>query len=100
MMRIKKLKLKNFKKFTNQTFDFNDDINVIVGDNESGKSSLLEAIEACLCYSHRGKPLTPELTDCSTKIALQHTSAAIIHRPLCRRCSLKRIWMAIRPSRV
>lgn len=61
-MRIKKLKLKNFKKFTNQAFDFNDDINVIVGDNESGKSSVLEAIEACLCYSHRGKPLTAELT--------------------------------------
>lgn len=61
-MKIRKLKLKNFKRFANQAFDFNDDVNVIVGDNESGKSSLLEAIEGCLCYSHRGKPLTPELT--------------------------------------
>jgi recombinational DNA repair ATPase RecF len=44
-MKIKKLKLKNFKKFASQEFDFNDDLNVIVGDNESGKSSLLGAIE-------------------------------------------------------
>ncbi len=61
-MRIKKLKLHNFKKFETQTFDFNDDINVIVGDNESGKSTLLEAIEICLNYSYRGRSLNTELT--------------------------------------
>jgi len=43
MTRIKKLRVKNFKKFVNQMFEFNDDMNVIVGDNECGKSSLLEA---------------------------------------------------------
>lgn len=42
-------------------FEFNNDINVIVGDNECGKSSLLEAIELCLNFCHRGKPLTPEV---------------------------------------
>ncbi len=61
-MRIKKLKLHNFKKFETQTFGFNDDINVFVGDNECGKSTLLEAIEICLNYSYRGRSLNAELT--------------------------------------
>lgn len=61
MTRIKKLRVKNFKKFSEQSFEFNDDINVIVGDNECGKSTLLEAIELCLNFCHRGKTLTPEV---------------------------------------
>lgn len=70
MTHIKKLRVQNFKKFTGETFDFNDDINILVGDNESGKSSVLEAIELCLNCCHRGKPLSPEVmaelfnTDC------------------------------------
>lgn len=61
MKRIKKLRVKNFKGFSDKTFEFNDDINVLVGDNGCGKSSVLEAIELCLSYSHRGRPLSPEV---------------------------------------
>jgi predicted ATP-dependent endonuclease of OLD family len=62
-MIIKKLKLQNFKKFSApHVFEFNDDINIIVGDNESGKSTLLEAIELCLNLTYRGKPLSQELS--------------------------------------
>ncbi len=61
MKRIKKLRVKNFKKFANSTFEFNDDINILVGDNECGKSSVLEAIELCLKFCHRGRPLSPEI---------------------------------------
>lgn len=61
MKPIKKLRVKNFKKFADETFEFNDDINILVGDNECGKSSLLEAIELCLNYCHRGRPLSPEV---------------------------------------
>ncbi|MBP2859311.1 AAA family ATPase [Dickeya oryzae] len=57
-MKIKKLKVVNFKKFNNHTFSFNDDVNIIVGDNNSGKSSILEAIEIVSNYSYRGKPVT------------------------------------------
>lgn len=56
-MRINKLKITNFKKFKNREFEFNEDINIIVGDNESGKSTLLEALELCLNLNYRGKPL-------------------------------------------
>jgi DNA repair exonuclease SbcCD ATPase subunit len=38
----------NFKKLGNQDFWFTDGLNVIVGDNARGKSTLLQAIEAAL----------------------------------------------------
>ena len=53
-MFIRKLRVTNFKKFRGNEFDFNDDINIIVGDNESGKSTLLEAIELCLSANNLG----------------------------------------------
>ena len=61
-MKIKKIKLQNFKMHESNEFDFNEDVNIIVGDNECGKSSLLEAIEICLNHTYRGKPLNAELT--------------------------------------
>ncbi len=42
---IKKIILKNFKKFKNFTIIPNDRINILVGDNEVGKSSIIEAID-------------------------------------------------------
>lgn len=61
MKRLKKLRVKNFKKFADETFEFNDDINILVGDNECGKSSILEAIELCLNLCHRGRNISPEV---------------------------------------
>ncbi|MEM1438728.1 MAG: AAA family ATPase [Pseudomonadota bacterium] len=61
-IRITKLRVKNFKVFVDRVFEFNDDVNIIVGDNETGKSTLLEAIEICLNYTIRGRPLNAELT--------------------------------------
>lgn len=42
---ISKIILHNFKRFQDTTFSPNKNINIIVGDNESGKSSLLQAID-------------------------------------------------------
>ena len=61
-MNIKKFHIVNFKKFSDDQFDFNDDINIIVGDNESGKSTLLEAIELCLNLNYRGRPLSNSIS--------------------------------------
>jgi predicted ATP-dependent endonuclease of OLD family len=51
MKYINKLKLKNFKRFDTFSVDFEDNINILVGDNESGKSSLIEAINLVLSGS-------------------------------------------------
>lgn len=62
-MLVKKLVIKNFKKFKTEAFEFNDDLNIIVGDNESGKSTLLEAIELCLSLQYRRRPLAGCLSE-------------------------------------
>jgi putative ATP-dependent endonuclease of the OLD family len=48
---IKKIKLQNFKRFETFTVEFDEKLNLLVGDNESGKSSILEAINLVLSGS-------------------------------------------------
>ncbi|MBF8776273.1 ATP-dependent nuclease [Pseudomonas fulva] len=48
MPAIKKVVLKNFKKFESLTLEFDDGINVLIGDNETGKSSVLLALDLAL----------------------------------------------------
>ena len=42
---IRKIRLINFKRFQDYTIEPNERINILVGDNEVGKSSVLEAID-------------------------------------------------------
>lgn len=46
-MYISKIKLHNYRRFTDIEVTFNRDRNILVGDNESGKSSVLQAIDLC-----------------------------------------------------
>lgn len=48
---IEKVVLSNFKKFETLTIDFQSDLNVLVGDNEAGKSTILLAIDLALSGS-------------------------------------------------
>ena len=50
---INKIEIKNFKKFQNLTINFNTDLNILVGDNESGKSTILQAIDLVSSGSKR-----------------------------------------------
>lgn len=51
-MIIDRMKIINFKKFTGEkNIKFNDDFNIIIGDNESGKSSILLALDLVLSGS-------------------------------------------------
>ncbi len=47
-MHIKRAIIIGYKKFEKLDLTFRPDINIIVGDNESGKSTILEAIDICL----------------------------------------------------
>lgn len=47
-MYVKKVKLTNFKRFKNNEFCFNKGTNIVIGTNDSGKSTLLHAIDICL----------------------------------------------------
>jgi recombinational DNA repair ATPase RecF len=43
-MRIDRLEIENFKKFAKQSFDLNPHFTLLVGDNGSGKTSVLDAL--------------------------------------------------------
>lgn len=61
-MVITKLKLFNYKQFKEFQLDFNDDINLLIGDNENGKSSILEAINLGLTGYYRNQNFKNNLT--------------------------------------
>jgi len=62
-MHIRKIIIENFKCFEGLfTLDLNENLNILVGDNESGKSTIIEAIHLALTGWISGKPIQIELT--------------------------------------
>ena len=43
-MKIKHIRIQNFKGIVDETYEFNQQFTVMIGDNGSGKSSILDAI--------------------------------------------------------
>ena len=52
-MYISKLKIKNFRIFNDQEIEFNEKLNVIIGPNNSGKSTLITALQILFDKSKR-----------------------------------------------
>jgi len=59
---IEKIVLHNFKRFKDETIPFNESINILVGDNNTGKSTILEAIHLVLTKRLNGKLIENELS--------------------------------------
>ncbi|WP_426392268.1 ATP-dependent nuclease [Variovorax sp. R-27] len=51
MKTIKKLILKNFKRFKTLELDFDSELNILIGGNEAGKSSVLQALDLVMSGS-------------------------------------------------
>ena len=60
-MHITKIVIQNYRCLRRCTVLLNDQLNIIVGDNECGKSTLLEAIHVTLSGQLNGRPLLTEL---------------------------------------
>ena len=43
-MKIAKMTLKKYRNYDNLEVSFNDNLNIIIGDNAQGKTNLLESI--------------------------------------------------------
>ena len=57
-MRIKKVNIENFKCFKGKfSIEFTDGVNILVGNNEAGKSTILEAIHLGLSGVLNGRYL-------------------------------------------
>lgn len=61
-MLVESLHVLNFKKFKDKIFDFNEDVNILVGDNNAGKSTILEALEIVLNFQYRGRSFSSEFS--------------------------------------
>ncbi len=59
---INQLHIKNFKIFQSFTLILNEDLNIVVGDNEAGKSTILEAIALGLTKRIHGRAVEYELS--------------------------------------
>ena len=62
-MSIEKIVIKNFKRYKEPfTVHFNDGMNILVGDNEAGKSTILEAIHLALTGIYAGRSIKTQLS--------------------------------------
>jgi putative ATP-dependent endonuclease of the OLD family len=59
---LKKIFISNYRVFRSLTLDFNEALNVLVGNNDAGKSTLLEAVHLGLTGRLRGRSLEWELS--------------------------------------
>ncbi len=55
-MHIRKARIRNFKSLKQLDIEFNEHLNIIVGDNETGKTTLLEAVHLALTGHLDGRP--------------------------------------------
>ena len=76
-MAIQKVKIENYKTFKGLfILDLNPGMNIIVGDNEEGKSTILEAIHLALTGLLNGKYVINEL---NTKL-IQYRNSPSLYR--------------------
>lgn len=62
-MYIKELRIHGFKRFSHLRIKLSPGVNILVGDNDSGKSTLFEAIVAVLNGQYRGVPIVRNLSE-------------------------------------
>jgi len=61
-MRIDKVKIKNLKCFEEFEINLNKCVNILVGNNEAGKSTILEALHLAFSGIFHGRYLKNELS--------------------------------------
>lgn len=64
-MKVKTLKLKNFMLFEETEIDWSENINIICGENSTGKTTLLKVMYSMLKPISKGslKPTTKEISE-------------------------------------
>lgn len=59
---LKKIVIYNYRRFRDFKIDFTPGMNILVGDNDQGKSTLLEAVNLALTGRVQGRQLTQDLS--------------------------------------
>lgn len=63
MIYIRSLHIENYKCYENVDVEFNNSTNIIVGNNEAGKSTIIEALNLCLSGLINGRYIKNELNE-------------------------------------
>lgn len=61
MVSVEKLRIKNYKCFRDFEIEFNEGVSIIVGNNEEGKSTILEALQLALSGMLNGRTLFADI---------------------------------------
>lgn len=64
-MKLKRLILKNFRGYESLELDFDEDINVIIGKNDIGKSTIIEALEIFFNGDSKDAIVKADIQDCN-----------------------------------
>ena len=56
-MFLKKFKIKNYRCIADATINFNKGVNILIGENNSGKTSVLDALRVCLSYGKQQRDI-------------------------------------------
>lgn len=59
---IKRIIIKNYRCFENFDMEFNEGMNILVGDNDTGKSTLLEAVNLALTFRLGGRMIAYDVS--------------------------------------
>jgi predicted ATP-dependent endonuclease of OLD family len=81
-MKIQRVKITNFKCYEG-TFEvpFNEGVNIIVGGNESGKSTILEAVHLALTGMLNGRYIRNELSSYLFNLSIERQYVASLKTP-------------------
>jgi ABC-type multidrug transport system ATPase subunit len=60
-MYITKVKIRGYRALTSCDIEFNEGLNIIVGDNEAGKSTVIECLSLALTGQLNGRPIQTEI---------------------------------------
>ena len=56
-MFLKKFKIKNYRCIKDASIDFNKGVNILIGENNSGKTAVLDALRVCLSYGKQWRDI-------------------------------------------
>ena len=56
-MFLEKFRIQNFRGISDLMLKFNKDINILIGENNSGKSTIIDALRICLEYKDNNKTI-------------------------------------------
>lgn len=56
-MFLKRFEVKNYRCIKDATIDFNEGVNILIGENNSGKTAVLDALRLCLSYGKQWRDI-------------------------------------------